>query len=413
MISSTSDFLSYCDEWKISVLDLPTAYWHELVEAPAFLRSSLPKSIRLVIIGGEAAQPERILAWQKVTGGSVRLVNGYGPTETTVVSTLCDVSASEIKGSQSVSIGKPIANTTAYVLDQFRQPVPIGVAGELHIGGAGMSRGYLNRPDLTAQKFIINPFSRQSGSQLYKTGDLVRYRADGNIEFLGRVDNQIKIRGFRVELEEIEQALRQHPRVGDCVVVLRQGRDLDKRLVAYVVMREPSPKVISDLRNFLKTKLPSYMVPAVFELIDALPLMPNGKINRRALPEPQNHIETIESFAPPRTPIEELLANIWCEVLKLEQIGIHDNFFDAGGHSLLAARVVSKVRAMLDIEFGMVDVFQAPTIEGLAELLQAREIQQQPEDELATLLKELAALSDEGAQNRFDRESRTGGTATA
>ena len=412
MISSTADFLSCCDDWKISVLDLPTAYWHELIEAPTFLRSSLPRSVRLVIIGGEAAQPERILTWQKVTAGSVRLVNTYGPTETTVACTMFDLAAdAEVKGRHGVSIGKPIANTTAYILDQFRQPVPIGVAGELHIGGAGMSRGYLNGPDLTAEKFISNPFSNQPGSRLYKTGDLVRYWADGNIEFLGRVDNQIKIRGFRVELEEIEQALRHLPAVADCVVVLREGRDLDKRLVAYVVMREQSTATISELRNFLKAKLPSYMVPAAFELIDALPLMPNGKINRRALPEPQTHAETDESFAPPRTPIEELLANIWREVLKLEQIGIYDNFFDAGGHSLLAARVVSKVRAVLDVEFGMVDVFQAPTIESLAELLHERDMQQESEDELASLLEELTTLSDEGAQDRFAHESQTGGTA--
>jgi len=412
MVSSTADFISCCDDWKISVLDLPTAYWHELVEAPTFLRSSLPRSVRLVIIGGEAAQPERIAAWQKVTSGSVRLVNGYGPTETTVVSTMFEVNAeAEIKESQSVSIGKPIANTTAYILDQFRQPVPIGVAGELHLGGAGLARGYLNRPDLTAEKFITNPFSTEPDSQLYKTGDLVRYRADGNIEFLGRVDNQIKIRGFRVELEEIEQALRQHASVGDCVVVLRESRDSDKRLVAYVVMGEQSATAIRDLRNFLKAKLPSYMVPAAFELIDALPLMPNGKINRRALPEPRNHTETDESFVPPRTPVEELLADIWREVLKLEQIGIQDNFFDVGGHSLLAARVVSKVRAVLDIEFGMVDVFQAPTIESLAELLQARDMQQEPEDELASLLEELAGLSDESAQHRLEHESQTRATA--
>jgi acyl carrier protein len=320
-------------------------------------------------------------------------------------------SEDEISRRQNVSIGRPIANTTAYILDELLNPVPIGVAGELHIGGAGMARGYINRPDLTAQKFITNPFSNRPNSQLYKTGDLVRYRADGNIEFLGRVDNQIKIRGFRVELEEIEHVLRQYAGVSDCVVVLREDHNNDHRLVAYVVVREQSRSVVSELRNFLKAKLPSYMVPAAFEMIGALPVMTNGKIDRRALPEPQTSIEMDESFAAPRTPIEELLAATWREVLKLEQIGIHDNFFDLGGHSLLAARVVSNVLTTLDVEFGMVDVFQAPTIASLAELLYPRAMQQEPEDELSVLLAELEGLSDEEALSRFEHESQTSGAA--
>ena len=414
MISSAQDFLHCCEEWKVSVLDLPTAYWHELVDAVTLLQLNLPASVRLVIIGGEKALPERVIAWKKMVGERVRLVNTYGPTETTVVATMNNVkSIDEISRRQNVPIGRPTANTTAYILDEFLRPVPIGVAGELHIGGAGMARGYINRPDLTAQKFITNPFSKRPNSQLYKTGDLVRYRADGNIEFLGRVDNQIKIRGFRVELEEIEQTLRQHVGVSDCVVVLREDDDNDQRLVAYVVAREESRSVSSELRNFLKAKLPSYMVPAAFEMIGALPVMPNGKIDRRALPEPQTPTEMDESFAAPRTPIEELLAATWREVLRLEQIGIHDNFFDLGGHSLLATKVVSNVRVMLDVEFGMVDVFQAPTIASLAELLYPRAMQQEPADELAILLAELEGLADGEAQRRFDHGSQTSGAAAA
>lgn len=414
MISSARDFLRCCEEWRVSVLDLPTAYWHELVDAVTLLQLNLTASVRLVIIGGEKALPERMIAWKKTIGERVRLVNTYGPTETTVVATMHVVkSVDEISRRQNVPIGRPITNTTAYVLDEFLCPAPIGVAGELHIGGAGMARGYINRPDLTAQKFITNPFSKRPNSQLYKTGDLVRYRADGNIEFLGRVDNQVKIRGFRVELEEIEQALRQHAGVSDCVVVLREASDNDKRLLAYVVAQEQSRPAVGELRNFLKAKLPSYMVPAAFEMIDALPVMPNGKIDRRALPEPQTRAEMDETFAAPRTPIEELLAATWREVLKLEQIGIHDNFFDLGGHSLLAAKVVSNVRTTLDVEFGMVDVFQAPTIASLAELLYPRAIEQEPEDELAILLAELEGLSDEEAQLRFEHESQTSGAAAA
>jgi amino acid adenylation domain-containing protein len=412
MINTARDFLNWCEEWKVSVLDLPTAYWHELVDTVTLLNFSIPASVRLVIIGGEKALPERVIAWKKMVGERVRLVNTYGPTETTVATTMYDVkSEDEISRRQNVSIGRPIANTTAYILDELLNPVPIGVAGELHIGGAGMARGYINRPDLTAQKFITNPFSNRPNSQLYKTGDLVRYRADGNIEFLGRVDNQIKIRGFRVELEEIEHVLRQYAGVSDCVVVLREDHNNDHRLVAYVVVRGQSRSVVSELRNFLKAKLPSYMVPAAFEMIGALPVMTNGKIDRRALPEPQTSIEMDESFTAPRTPIEELLAATWREVLKLEQIGIHDNFFDLGGHSLLAARVVSNVLTTLDVEFGMVDVFQAPTIASLAELLYPRAMQQEPEDELSVLLAELEGLSDEEALSRFEHESQTSGAA--
>jgi amino acid adenylation domain-containing protein len=412
MISSARDFLQCCEEWKVSVLDLPTAYWHELVDAVALLNLSIPESVRLVIIGGEKALAERVIAWKQKVGERVRLMNTYGPTETTVATTMYDVrSENEVRRSQNVSIGRPIPNTTAYILDEFLNPVPIGVAGELHIGGAGMARGYINRPDLTAQKFITNPFSNRPNSKLYKTGDLVRYRADGNIEFLGRGDHQIKIRGFRVELEEIEQTLRQHAGVNDCVVVLCEDNDNDKRLVAYVVGREESRPAASELRNFLKAKLPSYMVPAVFETIGALPVMTNGKIDRRALPSPRARTEIEEGFAAPRTPIEELLAATWREVLKLEQIGIHDNFFDLGGHSLLAAKVVSNVRSALEVEFGMVDVFHAPTIASLARLLSPRALQREPNDDLAKLLAELEGLSDEEAQRRLEHESQTSGAA--
>lgn len=412
MISSARDFISCCEEWRVSVLDLPTAYWHELTDAISQEKLVLPESVRLVIIGGEKASLDRVDRWQQAVGRKVRLVNSYGPTETTVAVTLCDLGRQDRNNALgSVPIGRAMANTTLYVLDKSMRPVPIGVGGELHIGGAGVARGYVNRPDLTTVKFIRNPFSDDSAARLYKTGDVVRYQADGNIEFLGRVDNQIKIRGFRVELEEIEQALRSHSSVNGCVVVLRE-ENANKRLVAYIVAsKEPQPTT-AELRNFLKAKLPSYMVPAAFEMIEALPQMPNGKIDRRALPEPQARPEKDESFTPPRTPIEKLLACAWREVLKLEQIGIHDNFFDLGGHSLLAARVVSNVRNALDVQFGMVDVFQAPTLASLAALLYPR-MQEESENELATLLEELASLTDEEAQRCLDHELQINEAAAA
>lgn len=405
MISSPRDFLIQCNAWRVTVLDLPTAYWHELTDAIDG-DLSVPASVRLVIIGGEKALPERVHAWQRCAGESVRLVNSYGPTETTVVATLCDLKQQdETVERQSVSIGKPIRNATVFVLDELQRPVPIGVPGELYIGGVGVARGYLNRPELTSEKFIPDPFGKDEDARLYRTGDGVRYRADGAIEFVGRVDNQIKIRGFRVELGEIEQALRNHPRVADCVMVLHEDETADKRLVAYVVpASEPAP-TLTELRSFLKTRLPSYMLPSVLETISALPLMPNGKTDRRALPEPrQFRPDALESFVAPRTLTEALLASAWSEALKLERVGVHDNFFELGGHSLLAARVVSNLRHSMNLELTMVDVLRSPTIAELAALVDARVGRKDNESDLALLLQELAELSDEEAQQQLAAE---------
>jgi amino acid adenylation domain-containing protein len=405
MISSPQDFISYCREQRVSILDLPTAYWHELTDALANEEVAMPGSIRLVIIGGEKASADRFAAWHKSVGDRVRLINTYGPTETTIAVTVWDLNAGEPNQSGAIPIGRPIANTPVYVLDQKLRPVSIGVAGELYVGGPGVTRGYLNRPELTAERFIHNPFSDDPNDRLYKTGDVVSYRANGILDFLGRVDNQIKIRGFRVELEEIEQALRSHEGVNDCVVVLRE--DHDKRLVAYVVAEEGSEPTASELRNLLRGKLPSYMVPALFEMIDALPLMPNGKINRGALPEPQSQPEIDETFVAPSTPLEELLAAAWRQVLNLERVGVHDDFFDLGGHSLLAAKVVSIVRNDLDVQFTMVDVFQAPTVASLAELLYPRVAEKESTNELSRLLEEIAGMSEEEAQRHLAFESQS------
>jgi amino acid adenylation domain-containing protein len=415
MISSARDFMHYCKQWRVTILDLPTAYWHELTDALNDVDLRVPEAVRLVIIGGEKAAFDRVVAWHKQVGKSVRLVNTYGPTETTVAVTMCDLGPEDQKLRLNIiPIGRPLPNATAYLLDESLRPVPIGAPGELYIGGPGVARGYVKRPDLTAEKFIRDPFNPNPKARLYRTGDLVRYRPNGNLEFLGRIDNQIKIRGFRVELEEIEQALRTLPGVADCVVALHEESEGDKRLFAYVVPIAGRELTISGLRNHLKTKLPSYMMPAAFELIDALPLLPSGKINRRVLRAPRfAPTNGEESFVAPRTPIERLLAVEWCEVLKLERIGIHDNFFELGGHSLLAAKVVSRVRGSLEINFGMVDLFQAPTIASLAALLFPRGAEHEPEDELAALLGELASLTDEEAQLRFDHEIRISEAAIA
>ncbi len=406
MISSARDFLHYCEEQRITVLDLPTAYWHELTDALSNSDLQLPDTVRLVIIGGEKASLDRVVAWHKITSGTVRLLNTYGPTEATVVATTYDLSTQEQIGRVTTApIGKPIAHATVYLLNESLRLVPSGSPGELYIGGPQVARGYLNRPDLTAKHFIRDPFSANPEARLYKTGDLVRYRADGNLEFLGRVDNQVKIRGFRVELEEIETALRMLPGVNDCVVIMQEDVDGDKRLIAYLVQGEQIQCNHADLRKKLQTQLPPYMVPVVFETIPTWPRLPNGKINRRALPKVRARSSALDdSYVAPRTPIEQLLAAEWCEVLKLDRVGIHENFFELGGHSLLAAKVVSRVQNSLAVEMGMVDLFQAPTIAGLAALLFPRGLVSEPDDELVALMEEMANLTDEEAQLRFENE---------
>jgi acyl carrier protein len=278
------------------------------------------------------------------------------------------------------------------------------VPGELFIGGAGVARGYLNRPELTAEKFTPNPFGE---GRLYRSGDLVRYLPDGNLEFLGRADNQVKIRGFRIELEEVEQAIRTHVAVSDAVVVVREDADGDQRLHAYVVLEADQQATSTEIRSFLKTLLPAHMLPATFTALEAFPLMPNGKIDRRALPAPEFDRTPEDNFTPPRTPTEEVVAQVWCRVLKLSRAGIHDNFFELGGHSLLAARVFSELQRTLDIELSLVDIFKAPTVAELAEIVCERQAAKREKDELTLLLSELDELSDEEAHRRLSEEMST------
>ncbi|MCX5965868.1 MAG: amino acid adenylation domain-containing protein, partial [Cyanobacteria bacterium] len=294
MLSSTSLFLQKCWDWDLTVLLLGTTYWHQLTTELSTTTKTLPPSVRLFSTGGEKMLPEKLKLWQRCMADRSQLhdlkeppllINGYGPTEATVLTTLCDLS--QLHGESRQVIGKPLGNVQTYILDSSLQLVPIGVPGELHIGGAGLARGYLNRPDLTAEKFIPNPFN--SLERLYKTGDLVRYLPDGNIEFLGRIDHQVKVRGFRIELGEIETLLITHPQVSEAVVI--DSDDVipgSKRLVAYVVSSSPQTEIKSQLRALLKQKLPDYMIPAAFLFLDALPLTPNGKVDRRALPKPDS-----------------------------------------------------------------------------------------------------------------------------
>ena len=372
MLASVAGFLQLCRDWAITVLDLPTAYWHEMVTQIEAENLELPPSLRLVIIGGERALPERLAAWQERFGSEVRLVNTYGPTEATIVATLWEPPSvpDDVDELREVPIGKPVQNVRTYVLDGYLQPVPSGVTGELHIGGSGLARGYLNRPELSAEKFITDPFSQRTGARLYKTGDLARYLPDGNIEYAGRIDHQVKIRGFRVELGEIEAALNQHPCVRESVVVARQDVSGDRRLAAYVIARDAGDFSADDLRNHLKQKLPAFMVPSGFVSLASFPLTPNGKVDRNALPAPEAQSSQSEkTFTPPGTDAERALAKIWTQVLHLEKVSIKDDFFDLGGHSLLAVRLFAQIRKVFGKELPLATLFQAPTIEKLAAAL--------------------------------------------
>jgi amino acid adenylation domain-containing protein len=413
MLSSARDFLHACDELEITVLDLPTAYWHELADELTTDSLRLPESLRLVILGGEKALPERLASWRQRASATVRLVNTYGPTETTVVATVCDLAmmTNEPPINNEVPIGRPLRNTLVYVLDPDLRPVPIGVPGELYIGGAGVARGYLHRPELTAEKFITNPFGDARAPRLYKTGDVVRYRSDGNIEFLSRLDNQVKIRGFRVEAGEVEQAIRSHARVSDVIVLVQEDAAGEKRLVAYVVAAQAKQPTTTELREFLSTRLPAYMLPSAFVVIESFPLLPNGKINRQALPSFKQERPTLDAaFAPPRSPLEESVARVWREVLKKEQVGIRDNFFELGGHSLLGAKLISNLRRSLHCELSLIDVFQSPTIERLTEVIYQRQTENAAEEELGVLLAELQNLSDDEAQQRLEQLISSGGS---
>lgn len=330
------------------------------------LSSILPR--QCLILGGEASSWDLIKKIQ-AQAPQCQIFNHYGPTETTVGVLTYQVHHQSIRyNSHTVPLGKPLANTQVYVLNQQLQPVSIGVSGELYIGGAPIARGYLNRPELTAERFIQNPL--QVESKLYKTGDLVRYLPDGNLEFLGRVDNQVKIRGFRIELGEIETLLVQYPGVKQSVASIWEEEPENQRLVAYIVTDKKQPPSISDLRNFLKEKLPEYMLPSNFLILKALPLTINGKVDRLNLPAPnQTRPELEQTFVAPTTEIEQTIATIWQEMLHVEKVGINDNFFELGGHSLLIVQVHSKLRKSFSQDVSITDLFKYPTISLLSNYL--------------------------------------------
>ncbi|MBW4673930.1 MAG: amino acid adenylation domain-containing protein [Desmonostoc geniculatum HA4340-LM1] len=348
--------------YKVSVLFLTTALFNQLasVVPQAFA------SLKYLLFGGEAVDPRWV---QQVLdkGAPQHLLHVYGPTENTTFSSWYLVEDLATTAT-TIPIGRPIANTQIYIFDQYLQPVPVGVPGELHIGGVGLARGYLNRSELTNQKFIPNPFTAGE-SKLYKTGDLVRYLPDGNIEYIGRIDNQVKIRGFRIELGEIEAILSQHEDVQVSCVIVREDTPGEKRLVAYVVPQKGVTLTTEELRQFLTNKLPLYMVPSAFVILESLPLTPNGKVDHRALRAISN-TDNFKKFVQPRNQLELQLVQIWSKVLKVNKVGVQDNFFDLGGHSLLAAYLMAQIQEQFGKNLPLTTLFQNPTIEQLATIVQ-------------------------------------------
>ena len=384
-----SEFVDFVDRERITLVDLPTAYWHEWASEIASHESALPSALKTVVIGGEKAIAAKLAAWNKAVGGRVRLCNTYGPTEATITSTAYDAPSDGIVA-EPVPIGRPISNATLYILDRNLQPVPIGVPGELYIGGAGIARSYLNRPELTAQRFIANPFRTAPDPRLYKTGDRTRYLADGIVEFLGRNDDQVKWRGFRIELAEIEDTLAHHARLRASACVLRGETEAQPGLFVYVVPESGADVTPDELRKFLKERLPDYMLPSQFIYLEKLPLTPNGKVDRKALPVPdRTQVSSEPGHVAPRTELESEIASIWKDVLNVDGIGVHDNFFELGGHSLKVMQVLSRLQKSVHVEVPLRRVFEGPTIAEMAVASLELLAEQLEGSELAQMLAEM------------------------
>lgn len=378
---------NYVREHRVERFHLPGVVLQKLAEQFSDNPETLA-SVREFMVGGEQLQISRPMARLFSQLQDCQLYNHYGPTETHIVTSFLLQGDPELWPALP-PLGRPVINTELYVLDAYGQPLPVGIPGELHLSGTCLAHGYLKRPDLTAERFIPNPFSSKPGSRMYKTGDLARYLADGNVEFLGRNDFQVKIRGMRVELGEIEVELKRHPAVCEAAVILvKQGQE--DRLVAYVIFQPEQTVNSKQMREFLHARLPEHMLPSSFVVLNAFPLTPSGKIDRRALPEPGKNLEMSEGYAAPRTDLEEVLAGIFSEVLQLERVGINDDFFALGGHSLLATQISSRVRECLHTELSVRKIFEEPTISGLARTMLEDENQQGRIEHNAKLLLEIS-----------------------
>jgi amino acid adenylation domain-containing protein len=401
VIGTHAEFTALLEKHRVSVVNLPASFWAEWLGALESCAFGLPETLRRVVVGNEKTLAGMLDRWRRVAGARVEWNNAYGPTETTITASNYEPSSDashapvEHTNSQTIShanthsslhtnsvpIGRPLMNAQMYILDRSLQVVPQGVVGELYIGGAGLARGYQRQPAQTAERFIPNPFSLKRGARLYRTGDLARFLPDGNIEFLGRVDEQVKIRGFRIELSEIESTLIGHPQVTEATVMALEDEAGEKRLVAYVVGSTAetngddatSPE---ELRRYLSERLPEYMIPLAFVHLRELPLTPNGKVDRKALPGIES-IRTVASdaYVAPRSGLERDIACVWREMLKVERVGVDDNFFGLGGHSLLMVHVNQRLRELLQRDLSMIEMFKYPTVGALAEHLSRQPLQ--------------------------------------
>jgi amino acid adenylation domain-containing protein len=378
VFNTVREFVRFVEREGLTLANLPASFWAEWLRTIEEQRDDdgalLPATLRRVVVGNEKTLSTTVESWLRLVGNRVEWSNAYGPTETTVTTSNyepfeADAGSAAHLRTHAAPIGRPIANAELYVLDALQQLVPVGVIGEIYIGGAGVARGYHHRPALTAERFPPHPYARQPGARLYRTGDLGRFLPDGNIEFLGRADEQVKVRGFRIEVGEIEALLKQHPEVREGAVAVCDDKVRGQQLVAYVVPRHAEAE-LNDLREFMRAQLPEYMVPSAVVRLEAFPLTPNGKLDRQALPASNGagH-ETNEAYVAPRSELESLIAGVWRDVLGVERVGVRDNFFNLGGHSLLLIRLNNRLREALQKELAVVELFKYPTVSALAEHL--------------------------------------------
>jgi amino acid adenylation domain-containing protein len=417
-------FLGALEANSVTRLVLVPSLLRVLLDTTSDLNARLPR-LKIWATSGEALPAELAQRFKELLPGRT-LLNVYGSSEVSADVTWHDLSQESTDLSRA-PIGRPIANTQVYLLDRHMQPVPIGVPGELYVGGANLARGYLGKPDLTAERFLPNPFARgeergaggegitqyaiRNTTRLYKMGDLARYLPDGSIEFLGRADYQTKIHGFRVEPDEIAATLTQSEAVRECVVVAREDSPGDRRLVAYAVLREPEGAAASDLRLYLRQKLPDHMIPSAFVLLEAMPLTPSGKVDRRALPPPeQGLLEEGSGYVAPRDVIEEVLAGMWAEILRLERVGVYDNFFELGGHSLLAMQLISRIREAFRMDFPLRLMFEDPTVAGMSAALIAQETKPGRTLKVAQLLQQLEGMSEAEVLSTIQEQQAKRGT---
>ena len=391
-----------CDQ-QVTVLNQTPAAFRQLMQAEEEAGLNPKLALRYVIFGGEMLELKSLKPWFDRHGDQrPQLVNMYGITETTVHVTYRPIRATDLAGGSVV--GVPIPDLQVHLLDANRQLVPVGVPGEMYVGGAGLGRGYYNRPELTAEKFIPDPFQRQPGARLYRSGDQARRLPNGDLEYLGRIDFQVKIRGFRVELGEIESVVNESPGVRESAVILREDVPGDKRLVAYVVTT--GEWNVAELRQRAAVRLPDYMVPSAFVRLDQLPLTNNGKVDRRALPVPEGGAAPAgEDYAAPTTPVQEKLAAIWAELLRVDRLGVQDNFFERGGHSLLGTRLMARVRREFELEVPLRVLFERPTVASMAEAIVQLQLQQNTPEDIDRLLAEIEGLSDTESTSRLEPPS--------